>query len=615
MVNPPTNPLQVGTVGPPISNRQPQPSVPVDKSWAARAAGNLPKSPDAARSNDIHVVPLDDAVPTLPMETAGHGVVVTAAYGALLRVLQTVDLTSDEKLSMELVPGTPSCLAFATIHVATHQRSVELSEAMNTQFSLPPTALGLAAPVRPSVDGATNLDAATVVYVRPSYAKKGDAWVCPLLAKRGALHGWPVALYQVMKDAGVVLDAGITIALKGPASKSPWLRCKVPIGGYSAFRKWAFDARLDVLVGRQPSMWALLVPVAEEPWVTTRRVRTAKDAFRSIDTWGRNEQVEVEGVPMCRVEFEADPAWEPPMAGLRISDGADNVIEVRLLAPTQRKDAITARMTRASPEGDKARPAAAQGPKPSQAQQAEGRPRPPKRQRQDKKDEYPPLLTQTDDAPQAGPSASTGQGRNARRRINDAVPAAAAARAIDDDAVPAGTPPAMDVDSAAPLLTAVPTLPMQIPSMEIDGGGSAVSGAASASAYPPTISDCDDTAAPAALTDDDECAPSTPRAGRHGGIPIDHSDDPKALYYAVAVGKDGPHIYRNWAIAKPAVEGTKAIHKSFKARAAAEAYIRETLAALEERTRREDAGKDGESGSKLRGASSSSRRGGGSLRK
>jgi hypothetical protein len=217
------------------------------------------------------------------------------------------------------------------------------------------------------------------------------AYVCPLLASRGGdISGWPVALYGEMVRAGVISPASVTIELRGAAGKSPFLRCLVPTGRYSAFKAWTVDAALEVQVPKHPRMWALLVPATDDFLEANERVRRAKDTLEDVKAWGLPERVVVgSDADYLRVDFEVPLSWEPPATVIDLGDG----VEVRIAAPTEPADVERLKWHR--PSATSETPAAPPTPTDNTAEE-EARTRKRLRTDTDDDDEFPALR-------QAGP--------------------------------------------------------------------------------------------------------------------------------------------------------------------------------------------------------------------
>jgi hypothetical protein len=406
---------------PSAAQTQPAGARPQAASWAQRANAGRPTRPPPPTRTDY--VLSTRTVEKPPERKGAHGVVITAATQALQKAVADAALNDAERDSVMNVAGNDAELAGATIRVASLERSVELAEAFNKALG---RSLGLAAPACASREPTRDPVAGTTAFVRPSMRRVDNRWVCPLLAKRGDLSGWPAALYAAMTRAGVISPAAATIELRGATGRSPFMKCVVPVGLYSKFKQWTLDEVLEVHVPQHPLMWALLVPASDNFLESTDRVRAAKDVFGDGVAWGRPERIQVDGgMKYFRVDFEVPLGWTPPATAIDLGDG----VEVRIAAPTEVEGVEKWAWRRPSPPS----PAAPAAPRAAQSPAEEADDGAKRRSCADAVDAEYPALT---DAP---PQAQTHTAAHSSAQTGTLPPTASTSSARPPPAPPAAT--------------------------------------------------------------------------------------------------------------------------------------------------------------------------------
>lgn len=326
----------------------PQPHANARRSWAALAAARPRTSKADSESQIRHALPVAER-PKSVQSIGEAGVTAVGTVAALRKAIEAAMITPDERASAIHTNGAATRLASWSVRAATQQRAEEIASAVNAQLK---NMLGIASP--DPQDSA----AAAVVMLRPSFQRKGVAkgggFVSPWLAARGTIEGWPVALYDALTGRGVIAREGATIELTG--ARTPWLRCRIPRGQYLAFRREARTMHLVVEEAEQPTVWAMLVPIAKERCVTARRIRTARrELARAAEEDGgtlewaaastqvrMGDDGENAGAYEC-MEFEAAPGWAPPFTSIIISEG-EGEGTVMLLTPEAREGTTQIRL-------------------------------------------------------------------------------------------------------------------------------------------------------------------------------------------------------------------------------------------------------------------------------
>lgn len=256
------------------------------------------------------------------------GVTIAATGAALRRALKEVQLTAEERASIQDTAGSARYLAGASVETVDKQRAEELAKCFNLSIAgskaCDLSLLGLAS-VDPDVSSSS-----TTLRIRPPLRRSGERWVCAVQGTDPKVC-WPMTLHQHLVDLQLVRPEGATIEYADP--RLPWLSCLVPRGGYASFRRWCHEQRVIIRKGDDPKMWAVHFPASTNVRINAQRARAVKHAIAIPDSlWNVPEPATQDDVSILRMTFEADDAYSPATRSFAFAD-AEGRFEAKIVSP------------------------------------------------------------------------------------------------------------------------------------------------------------------------------------------------------------------------------------------------------------------------------------------
>lgn len=254
----------------------------------------------------------------------GPTVTVVAARAAVRAALAKANLEPQEQLSTQLVAGSASRMAAASVRVADDTRAVQLEHKLRDGIL---EAGALAVVMRSDPTRARG----TTVRLRPSIRKDADGgYRCDLLG--GPAGAWPLRLQQMLEEKDLTVHGAVGIVC---VNSTPWLEVAARSGRWNALLQWATERRVNVEYEAPPKMWGVLIPAVEHDVARQAdRIYTVKKLIGIEDGWAEAETVQWKGKPHVRLNLEAPDGWRPVEVAWILEDEEERA-EVRMTAPQE----------------------------------------------------------------------------------------------------------------------------------------------------------------------------------------------------------------------------------------------------------------------------------------
>lgn len=291
------------------------------RSWAKTAAGVFSTPPDA-KKRKLWVLKGAPAPDRIQIERPPT-VTVVAARAAVRAALAGAELQPHERASTQIIAGSASRMATASVRVANGARASAVEQKLRDGIL---EAGALAVVVRSDAHRGRG----TPVRLRPAMKKDASGYKCQLLG--GPAGAWPLRLQQMIEEKEYTIKGAVGIVC---VSGTPWVELVVRSGKWNALLQWATENRVAAEFDASPKMWGVLIPAVEHDVARQAdRIYTVQSLVEVQDGWGEAEPVTWKGRPYVRLTLEAPEGWRPPAVAWLLEDEGEEV-EVRMVAPEE----------------------------------------------------------------------------------------------------------------------------------------------------------------------------------------------------------------------------------------------------------------------------------------